>query len=66
MVQYAVALKEGEWTLFRNGEVLIRGLSRSRAVERAEVLAADAREAGQEVELLVQDYIGALKRRRPI
>lgn len=66
MVQYAVALKEGEWTLFRNGEVLVRGLSRSRAVEQAEVLAADAREAGQEVELLVQDYIGALKRRRAI
>jgi len=30
------------------------------------VLAADAREAGQEVELLVQDYIGALKRRTAI
>jgi hypothetical protein len=66
MVQYAVAMKEGEWTLFRNGEVLVRGLSRSRAVERAEELAADAREAGQQVELLVQDYIGALKRRHAI
>ena len=63
MVQFAVALKGREWTLFRNGEVLAQGMSRSRAVEQAEVLAADAREAGQEVELLVQDYVGELKRR---
>ena len=64
MVQFAVVLKSGEWTLFRNGEVLAQGMSRSRAVERAEELAADAREAGDKVELLVQDYIGELKPRR--
>jgi hypothetical protein len=65
MLQYAVTLKGGEWCLFRNGDVLMRGMSRSRAVERAEVLAADAREAGQEVELLLQDYFGLLRRRLP-
>ena len=65
MVQFAVALKEGEWTVFRNGELLARGLSRSRAVERAQVLAADAREAGEDAELLLQDYFGELRRHRP-
>jgi hypothetical protein len=64
MLQYAVTLKGGEWSLFRNGDVLVRGMSRSRAVERAEDLAAEAREAGEEVELLVQDYFGLLRRRR--
>ena len=64
MVQFAVAMKDNDWALFRNGEVLTRGLSRSRTLERAEDLAADAREAGQEVELLVQDYFGELRRRR--
>ena len=63
MVQFAIALKANEWTVFRDGQVLIRGLSRSRAVERAEELAADARDAGNEVELLVQDYLGELRRR---
>jgi len=63
-VQFAVALKDRDWTVFRNGEVLTGGLSRSRAVERAEELAADAREAGEEVELLVQEYLGELRRRR--
>lgn len=64
MLQYAVTLKGGEWSLFRNGDVLMRGMSRSRAVERAEDLAAEAREAGEEVELLLQDYFGLLTRRR--
>ncbi len=64
MIQFAVAMKGGDWTVFRNGEVLAAGMSRSRAVERAEDLAADAREAGEDVELLVQEYLGELRRRR--
>jgi len=64
MVQFAVAQNEGEWAVFRDGEVLRRGMSRSRAVEEAESLAGEAREAGDEVELLVQDYIGELRTRR--
>jgi hypothetical protein len=63
MVQIAVALKNSEWTIFRNGQSLIGGLSRSRAIEDAEELAAEARAEGDEVELLIQDYIGELKRR---
>jgi hypothetical protein len=63
VIQFAVVMKEGQWSVFRDGEVLTLGLSRSRAVERAELLAHDAAEAGDVVELLVQDYIGALIRR---
>ena len=66
MVQFAVAQKAGEWAVFRDGEVLFRGVSRSRAVEAAESLASEAREAGVEVELLVQDYVGEVKTRRSI
>ena len=64
MIQFAVAIKDRDWTIFRNGEVLAVGLSRSRAIERAEELAADARDAGEDVELLVQEYLGELRRRR--
>ncbi len=64
MVQFAVAMKDNDWTLFRNGEVLSQGMSRSRALERAQELAADAHEAGQDVELLVQGYFGELVSRR--
>ncbi|HEY1752060.1 MAG TPA: hypothetical protein VGG29_12415 [Caulobacteraceae bacterium] len=61
MIQFAVTLKEGEWTVFRDGEVLARGMSRSRAVEQAHDLADEAREAGRAVELLLQDYVGELR-----
>ena len=64
MVQFAVAMKDKDWTVFRDGEVLAQGMSRSRAIEQAQDLAADAREAGHDVELLVQEYFGELKRRR--
>ena len=60
MVQFAVTQKDGEWTVFRDGEVVLSGMSRSRAIEQAETLAHDAAEAGEETELLVQDYIGEL------
>jgi hypothetical protein len=64
MVQFAVTQKDGEWTVFRDGEVVMKGMSRSRAVEQAETLAHDAAEAGEAAELLVQDYTGELITRR--
>ena len=64
MIQFAVTQKDGEWTVFRDGEVVASGMSRSRAVEQAETLAHDAAEAGEAAELLVQDYTGELVSRR--
>jgi hypothetical protein len=66
LVQYAVTLKDAEWTVFKNGAVVVQGMSRSRAIEAAERLAHQAVEAGDEVELLVQDYTGQLATRRPL
>ncbi len=63
MIQYAVTLKDGDWTVFRDGQPVASDLSRSKAVEMAEALAFDAEEAGEAVELLVQDYTGELKRK---
>jgi hypothetical protein len=63
MIQFAVTKKDGEWTVFRDGEVVVSGMSRSRAVEQAETLAHDAADAGEATELLVQDYIGELTTR---
>jgi len=66
MTQFAVTLKDGEWTLFRDGEVAAQGMSRSRAIEQAEELALAASHDGEAVELLVQDYTGQLVTRRTI
>ena len=63
MVQFAVTQKDGEWTVFRDGEVVFSGMSRSRAIEQAETLAHDSVEAGEATELLVQDYTGELATR---
>ena len=63
MIQYAVTLKRGDWTLFKNGEPIAWGMSRSAAVEMAEGLAFDAEEEGETVELLIQDYTGELAHR---
>ena len=60
MVQYAVTLKLGDWTVFQDGEPIASGMSRSAAVEMAEGLAFDAEERGEAVELLIQDYTGSL------
>ena len=60
MVQYAVTLKEGDWTVFKDGAPVASGMSRSAAVEMVEGLAFDAEERGEEVELLIQDYTGEL------
>ena len=63
MIQYAVTLKNGDWTVFKDGQPVASNLSRSKAVEMAETLAFDAEEKGDAVELLVQDYTGELKRK---
>ena len=65
-MQFAVTLKDGEWTVFKDGAVLTSGMSRSRAIEQAERLAYEAAGAGEPVELLVQDYIGQLISRRTL
>ncbi len=60
MVQYAVTLKLGDWTVFKNGEPIASNMSRSAAVEMAEGLAFEDEERGESVELLIQDYTGEL------
>lgn len=63
MIQYAVTLKNGDWTVFKDGQPVTSGLSRSAAIETAQSLAFEDEERGQPVELLIQDYTGALERR---
>jgi len=63
MVQYAVTLKDGDWTVFSDGQPIEHGLSRSAAVQLAKDLAFEAEERGEPVELLIQGYYGDLSRR---
>jgi hypothetical protein len=63
MVQYAVTLKDGDWTVFRDGQPMERGMTRSAAIQLAKDLAFEAEEEGQEVELLIQGYYGDMSRR---
>lgn len=63
MVQYAVTLKDGDWTVFSDGQAIERGLSRSAAVQLAKDMAFEAEERGDDVELLIQGYYGDLSRR---
>ena len=63
MVQYAVAQKDGDWTVFSDGQPVARDLSRSSAVQMAKDLAFAAEERGETVELLIQGYYGELSRR---
>ena len=63
MVQYAVTLKNGDWTVFRDGEAMERGMTRSAAIQLAKDLAFDAEERGEAVELLIQGYYGEMSRR---
>lgn len=60
MVQYAVTLKQGDWTVFKDGEPIASDMSRSAAVEMAEGLAFEDEERGEPVELLIQNYTGEL------
>lgn len=63
MVQYAVTLKNGDWTVFRDGQALEHGMSRSAAIQMAKDLAFEAEERGDPVELLIQGYYGEMSRR---
>ena len=63
-VQFAVTLKDGEWTVFKDAAVLKQGLSRSAAKAMAEELAFAAESEGHSVELVIQDYTGELTERR--
>ena len=63
MVQYAVTLKDGDWTVFKDGEAIEHGLTRSGAIQLARDLAFEAEDRGDTVELLIQGYYGDLSRR---
>ena len=63
MVQYAVTQKNGHWTVFKDGEIIEREISRSAGIEIAKALAFDAEERGETVELLIQGYTGELARK---
>ena len=63
MVQYAVTLKDGDWTVFSDGEPIEHGLSRSAAIQMAKDMAFKAEARGDTVELLIQGYYGDLSRR---
>lgn len=63
MVQYAVTLRDGDWTVFRDGVPRTTGLSRSAAIEMAKELVFQAEERGEAVELLIQGYYGEVSRR---
>ena len=63
MVQFAVTLKDGDWTVFKDGQPLERDMTRSAAIELAKALAFEAEERGESVELLIQGYFGELSQR---
>jgi hypothetical protein len=63
MVQYAVTLKDGDWTVFCDGEPKTRGLTRSSAIRIAMDLAFAAEERGEAVEMLIQGYYGDMSRK---
>lgn len=63
MVQFAVTLKDGDWTVFCDGSAVEHGMSRSAAIQMAKDLAFEAEERGDNVELLIQGYYGDMSRR---
>jgi hypothetical protein len=63
MVQYAVTLKDGDWTVFKDGEALEHNITRSAAIQLAKEMAFEAEDRGETVELLIQGYYGDLSRR---
>jgi hypothetical protein len=63
MVQYAVAKKGTDWIVFLDGQPVEQGLSRSAAIQMAKIMAFEAEERGDAVELLIQGYYGDLSRK---
>ena len=63
MVQYAVTLKDGDWTVFKDGQAIERDLTRSAAIQMAKNMAFEAEERGETVELLIQGYYGEMARK---
>ena len=63
MVQFAVTLKDGDWTVFNDGKPVAGDLSRSAAIQMAKDLAFEAEERGETVELLIQGYYGEMSRK---
>jgi hypothetical protein len=63
MVQYAVTLKDGDWTVFKDGQPIEHELTRSAAIQMAKDLAFQAEERGDTVELLIQGYYGEMSRK---
>jgi hypothetical protein len=63
MVQFAVAMKDGDWTVFNDGRPVAQDLTRSAAVQLAKDMAFEAEERGETVELLIQGYYGELSRK---
>lgn len=63
MVQYAVTLKDGDWTVFKDGAAVEHDLTRSAAIQMAKIMAFEAEERGETVELLIQGYYGDVSRR---
>jgi len=63
MVQYAVAKKGADWIVFADGQPVEHGLSRSAAIQMAKIMAFEAEERGDVVELLIQGYYGDLSRK---
>jgi len=63
MVQYAVTLKDGDWTVFKDGNPVEHDLTRSAAIQMAKIMAFEAEERGETVELLIQGYYGEMSRK---
>jgi hypothetical protein len=63
MVQYAVARMGADWQVYADGQPVEQGLSRSAAIQMAKIMAFEAEERGDAVELLIQGYYGDLSRK---
>jgi hypothetical protein len=62
MLRLAVLKKGPDWTVLKDGLTLAHGLSRSQAIAMADQLAFESEET-EDVEILVQDYIGEVQAR---
>jgi hypothetical protein len=60
MAQFAVVLRDQEWTVFKDAAPVATFLTRSAAIEAAEAMAFEAEDQGLPVELVIQDYYGSV------